>query len=112
MLDKTLAGFPWESLPCLLGRSVSRLPSISFLRDRIDLASSIATADSPCLEIAVDSARAAFVLNPGGDLAATQRTFEPWLSEKAREANWDGIVGRAPQEEEVKAFLASKDLFL
>ncbi|GAA5910865.1 separase [Sporobolomyces salmoneus] len=108
VLDKDLAAFPWESLPCLLGRSVSRLPSLSFLRDRLDLAS----ANNSSHEMTVNAARAAFVLNPGGDLAATQRTFEPWLQKKTNEANWDGVIGRAPLEEEVKSALASKDLFL
>jgi separase len=112
VLDKTLAAFPWESLPCFLGRSVSRLPSLSFLRDRLDLASSLADPASSSLEITVNAARASFVLNPGGDLAATQKTFEPWLQKQVAESNWQGVVGRVPQEEEVKVALASKDLFL
>ncbi|GAA5928121.1 separase [Sporobolomyces koalae] len=111
VLDKTLAAFPWESIPCLFGRSVSRLPSLSFLRDRFDLAlnqaSNAATTVNP--EITLDARRAAVVLNPGGDLAATQQTFEPLLQ---KQASWTGIVGRAPQEEELKVALASKDLFL
>ncbi|GAA6018536.1 hypothetical protein JCM11491_006438 [Sporobolomyces phaffii] len=112
ILDKALAAFPWESIPCLLGRSVSRLPSLSFLRDRLDLASSLATPEDSSLELTVNAARAAYVLNPGGDLVATQKTFEPWLQRQASESNWQGVVGRAPQEEEVKSALASKDLYL
>ncbi|GAA6064363.1 hypothetical protein JCM10212_005877 [Sporobolomyces blumeae] len=112
ILDKALRSFPWESLPCLLGRSVSRLPSLSFLRDRLDLASSLTEGDPTTYEITVDPRRSAFVLNPGGDLKNTQSTFEPWLSERSKNAKWSGIVGRAPQEEEMRSALASKDLFL
>ncbi|GAA5958016.1 hypothetical protein JCM21900_004746 [Sporobolomyces salmonicolor] len=112
ILDKTLQAFPWESLPCLRGRSVSRLPSLSFLRDRLDLAASRSTSEDRPFEIVVNPKSAAFVLNPGGDLRNTQKTFEPWLEQQAREVNWNGIVGRAPGEDEVKAALASKELFL
>ena len=35
ILDKYIQMLPWESLPCLQNQSVSRLPSITFLRDRI-----------------------------------------------------------------------------
>ncbi|CEQ40338.1 SPOSA6832_01949 [Sporobolomyces salmonicolor] len=112
VLDKTLQAFPWESLPCLRGRSVSRLPSLSFLRDRLDLAASRSTSEDRPFEIVLNPKSAAFVLNPGGDLGNTQKTFEPWLEQQAREVNWNGIVGRAPGEDEVKAALASKELFL
>lgn len=111
ILDKTLGSFPWESLPCLRGRSVSRLPSLSFLRDRLDLASSL-SPDSISSEIVVDSNRAAFVLNPGGDLARTQERFEPWLNKQVETSNWSGITGRAPLPEEMKASLSFRELFL
>ncbi|GAA5908652.1 hypothetical protein JCM5296_006001 [Sporobolomyces johnsonii] len=112
ILDKTLQAFPWESLPCLRGRSVSRLPSLSFLRDRLDLAASRSTSEDRPFEIVINPKSAAFVLNPGGDLRSTQNTFEPWLEQQTREVNWSGIVGRAPGEDEVKAALATKELFL
>ncbi|KAJ1659087.1 separin protein [Dispira simplex] len=35
ILDKHLQLLPWESMPCLRQRSVSRLPSLHFLRDRM-----------------------------------------------------------------------------
>ncbi|GAA6027635.1 hypothetical protein JCM8097_007957 [Rhodosporidiobolus ruineniae] len=113
VLDKALVAFPWESLPCLRGRSVSRLPSIAFLRDRLDLASSRSSnSDSSSHDFVVDPGRASFVLNPGGDLKNTQKTFEPWLEERKAEAGWGGVVARAPLEEEMKASLSQKELFL
>uniref|UniRef100_V5ESS4 separase n=1 Tax=Kalmanozyma brasiliensis (strain GHG001) TaxID=1365824 RepID=V5ESS4_KALBG len=38
VLDKDTAIFPWESMPILRNRAVSRIPSMAFLQDRIELA--------------------------------------------------------------------------
>lgn len=110
ILDKRLQPFPWESLPCLRGRSVSRLPSLSFLRDRLDLAAN--RSPTAPHDFVVDYARTAYLINPGGDLKNTQQTFEPWLREQADKHGWSGVIGRTPLEEEVKQSLTSKELFL
>ncbi|GAA6007706.1 hypothetical protein JCM10207_004847 [Rhodosporidiobolus poonsookiae] len=112
ILDKTLQSFPWESLPCLRGRSVSRLPSLAFLRDRLDLAASRSTLPDQPHDLVINPKSAAYVLNPGGDLKNTQKTFEPWLDERKAELNWTGVVSRTPLEEEMKAGLSQKELFL
>ena len=36
VLDKNVQGLPWESIPILRGRSVSRIPSVDFLIDRLE----------------------------------------------------------------------------
>ncbi|BGO99409.1 separin protein [Rhodotorula toruloides] len=110
ILDKRLQAFPWESLPCIRGRSVSRLPSLSFLRDRLDLAAD-RSPETPH-DFVVDHARTSYLINPGGDLKNTQQTFEPWLREQADRHGWTGVVARTPLEEEVKQGLTSKELFL
>ncbi|SGZ17700.1 BQ5605_C020g09137 [Microbotryum silenes-dioicae] len=109
ILDKSVQGFPWESLPCLQGISISRLPSLAFLRDRLELARSRSNDESH--EYIVDPRRTSYVVNPGGDLKNTQARFEPWLEAKAA-AGWKGVVGRAPSEEEMKSSLASQELVL
>ncbi len=38
VLDKDTAPFPWESMPILRNRAVSRIPSMAFLQDRLELA--------------------------------------------------------------------------
>ncbi|SPO26733.1 related to Separin [Ustilago trichophora] len=38
VLDKDTSVFPWESMPILRGRAVSRIPSMAFLQDRIEMA--------------------------------------------------------------------------
>ena len=75
ILDKGLHMFPWESLPCLRGRSVSRLPSLGSLMERT-VNSPIDGASWP----SVNPNRGFFVLNPERDLTHTQLQFENNLS--------------------------------
>lgn len=75
ILDKALHMFPWESLPCMRGRSVSRLPSLDSLVERV-VDSPIEGASWPC----IDPSRGFYVLNPEGDLSHTQSQFESTLS--------------------------------
>ncbi|KAI5475793.1 cysteine-type endopeptidase, separase [Pseudohyphozyma bogoriensis] len=110
LLDKSLQSFPWESLPVLRSRSVSRIPSLAFLRDRIDLAEIVPTSEQG--EILVDSTKTTVVLNPAGDLKNTQTMFEPWLERMKDARGWNGIVGRAPLEEEMRTSLLKKDLVI
>jgi separase len=104
ILDNQLQSFPWESIPCLQGRSTSRIPSLSFLQDRLDLAIEGKS------ELWVNPSRTSYVLNPKGDLKNTQATFEPLL-EGMRDVGWKGVIGRCPSETEMKDAL-SNDLFL
>ena len=75
ILDKAVHMFPWESLPCLRGKSVSRLPSLGSLMERV--------IDSPCdgpSWPSVAANRGFFILNPDGDLMHTQSQFENTFS--------------------------------
>jgi hypothetical protein len=87
ILDKHLQMFPLESMPILRSQSVSRLPCLSFLRDRILYTQAHATKDAfedfgVCssnvwTDFSVSKRSAYYVLNPGGDLKDTQKEFEP-----------------------------------
>lgn len=108
VLDKSLHAFPWESLPCLQGMPVSRMPSLRCLRERImQMRSEDMKGSSPGLH--VDRRKGSYILNPAGDLRSTQKAFEKPLSGLE---NWRGIVQREPEEEEFKRSLESDDLFL
>ncbi|CCO31195.1 separase [Rhizoctonia solani AG-1 IB] len=122
VLDKNAQRIPWESIPVLRGRSVSRIPSISFLVDRIQLArhrqglpfvspdskSEIQQVD----RISVDPKRVRYVLNPKGDLKHTEKQFGPWLKRMKKEAGWSGTIGTVPTEEEMARSLSRSDLFM
>ena len=75
ILDKSLHAIPWESLPCLEGQSVSRVASLGSLRDRI-LAQTAKESAQARDGVHVDRAKGTYVLNPAGDLKATQAVLE------------------------------------
>ncbi|KAJ5518708.1 Peptidase C50 separase [Penicillium expansum] len=103
VLDKALHLFPWESLPCLQGYPVCRVPSLECLRDRV---LQFRKSSSGAI---VDRNSGAFVLNPTGDLRTTQTTFEQDLS---RFKSWTAVVQREPTEDEFRDALENKGLFL
>ncbi|KAJ5775905.1 uncharacterized protein N7511_000916 [Penicillium nucicola] len=103
VLDKALHLFPWESLPCLQGYPVCRVPSLECLRDRI-----LQFRGSSSGAI-MNRKSGAYVLNPTGDLRSTQTTFEQDFS---KFKSWNAIVQREPTEDEFRDSLEKKDLFL
>lgn len=117
VLDKNVQPFPWESTPILRGRSVSRVPSIAFISDRLALARSqrglplepdeaqINKVD----RVDVDPSKGYFVLNPGGDLGRTEERFKGWVNDMKR-VGWDGIIGTPPSEQQFLSALSRKDL--
>ncbi|KAL4787855.1 hypothetical protein BJX76DRAFT_317828 [Aspergillus varians] len=104
VLDKSLHLFPWESLPCLQGLPVCRVPSLECLRDRV-----LQFRSQKKTGLGIDRRNGTYILNPTGDLQTTQGTFETELSNLK---GWSGVVNRQPTEEEFKDGLESKSLFL
>lgn len=103
VLDKALHLFPWESIPCLQGFPVCRVPSLECLRERV--LQFRASASGTIL----NRSSGAYILNPTGDLRGTQETFE---KELASQSSWTGVTKREPSEDEFRTSLESKDLFL
>lgn len=108
ILDKNVHIIPWESLPCLSGHAISRLPSIASLRSI--LTSKKMNTDQVNPGIYVDENKGSWILNPGGDLTSTQGTFEKELL--TLPGNWIGISSRAPSEAEFVKALAETDILL
>ncbi|KAH9222780.1 cell division-associated protein-like protein bimb [Leptodontidium sp. 2 PMI_412] len=108
VLDKALHSFPWESLPCMDGLAVSRLPSLGCLRERILTQQKEVVEDAPEGHY-ISRSNASYILNPGGDLKHTQSVFQKPLQNLNLSS---GITNREPSEEEVKETLQSKDLLL
>ncbi|KZV89225.1 hypothetical protein EXIGLDRAFT_771939 [Exidia glandulosa HHB12029] len=120
VLDKNVQGVPWESIPVLRGRAVSRIPTIAFLMDRLQLSRTL-TASTPSQKVRrpvvtdralVNPAKTTYILNPSGDLKSTEQAFAPWLKEMDKEVGWDGIIGRAPAELEMVNALTKRDLVI
>ncbi|KAK0630655.1 peptidase family C50-domain-containing protein [Bombardia bombarda] len=142
MLDKSLHVFPWESLPCLQGLAVSRMPSLVCLRRLIleqraapvrkttaaavEAASSsgedelsspaTATASTPNPPVRdghhVSLSSGTIILNPSADLRSTQATFEQPLASHLPSASWKQIVAREPTEAEFETALSDADILL
>ncbi|TLD33486.1 hypothetical protein PspLS_00322 [Pyricularia sp. CBS 133598] len=118
VLDKALHVFPWESLPCMEGHAVSRVPSLECLRrlllDRKRPETMTEEHVNPTLSGRhVSRNSGTWILNPGGDLKTTQATFETSLSSSlGKQSNWHGMVGRVPTESEFEDALRSRDVLL
>lgn len=111
ILDKNLHMFPWESLPCLQNRSISRLPSLAALRERILAARppSMTQNAQPGHYIPTESGGTS-ILNPSGDLTHTQKMIKPHLDNML--GSWTHIANRPPTEKEFEDSLGEKDLVL
>ncbi|KAG8165634.1 hypothetical protein KVR01_004186 [Diaporthe batatas] len=115
VLDKALHTFPWESLPCLQGLAVSRVPSLACLRRLIleqKPPSTAAETDGRGHPAGhhVSISSGTYMLNTSGDLKTTQATFEEPLS--ALGDSWKRVVKKAPTEPEFEAALSSSDILL
>jgi separase len=116
VLNRCLQEIPWESLPILRGRSISRIPNVDFLIDRLEFTRRRHKAGSCDPEqydahTRLDSSRTYYILNPSGDLEGTERRFSPWLR-SMQAVGWDGIIGRAPSEQEFSNALLKNELVM
>lgn len=124
ILDKSLHVFPWESLPCLQGLAVSRVPSLDYLRraileakpppsheDDTESESDGSSNTSPSHgghHVSINSGT--YILNPSADLTNTQAMFGRALA--SLPPAWGSIETRAPTESEFQAALTGKDMML
>lgn len=91
---------------------MSRLPSLGCLRDRIlQQREQQEQSDSlPLVEETLQVSRCdgSWLLNPGGDLLATQERLEESLQTLS---GWESIIQREPTEAEMRSCLEDHDLF-
>ncbi|XP_075707951.1 separin [Rhinoderma darwinii] len=106
ILDKHLQKLPWESMPCLLTRSVTRLPSLHFL-----LNYGLLKKHQPqsTLVHGVDPKKTFYVLNPHSNLPGTEERFRDWFK---NEPGWKGVIRSAPKSEALQSALTKQDLYI
>lgn len=124
VLDRHVQAIPWESIPVLRGRSVSRVPGVGFITDRLAMArcqrglpfengevdgdeSGAGGGGDRCVD--VDPSSGYYVLNPSGDLVGTEGRFKEW-AEGMKKVGWDGVIGRPPSEQQLLDALQRRDL--
>ncbi|KAJ9086767.1 separin protein [Entomophthora muscae] len=108
ILDKHTQSFPWECMPMLLGKSVSRLPSLHFLHN-ILVGQKLSSTSLFGNGHVVDEDKAFYVLNPDKDLMTTQKTFQDSL---IKYLPWEGTIGSPPSPEQIEAALTQKDIYM
>jgi separase len=114
ILDKNIQGLPWESIPVLRGESVSRIPDMRFLLDRLNLADCQRNGKSQGPSVGrarVDPRKTFYLLNPGGDLKGTEGRFNDWLKEM-KGVGWKGLTSQVPSEQQFLDALQTQDLVL
>lgn len=114
ILDKNTQGLPWESMPVLRGESISRIPDMRFLLDRLDLADyqRRGKPQGPKTDRSrVDPRKTFYVLNPSGDLTGTEGRFSNWLKDM-KGVGWKGLTSQAPSEQQFLDALQTQDLVL
>ncbi|KAK5723968.1 separin protein [Elasticomyces elasticus] len=111
VLDKRMQAFPWESLPCLEGSSVSRMNSMLGLRERIlSMRQQRAAADRHF----VSRISGTYILNPSKDLTSTQTTLAPSLKSLGTTEGtaWRSVVRQEPEEDEFRTALTESSMLL
>ncbi|KAL7823410.1 peptidase family C50 domain-containing protein [Trichoderma gracile] len=109
VLDKLLHAFPWESLPCMDGLSVSRVPSLACLRQLIEEAGRGPASASQGQGHFVSAKAGTYILNPSSDLTNTQAFFQSaFLSLES----WTGITNKAPKESEFEQALSTSEIMV
>ncbi len=92
---------PWESIPSLRGKSVSRMPSITHLVEYLENFGTL-------LSQGVSADNGYYILNPGGDLVKTESRFKEKFEVMS---GWSGITGKRPSEETILNALSKKELY-
>lgn len=94
---------PWESMNCIRGTSVTRMPSLRCLYDLL-------TQYSGGMKVRKEKEhRISYVVNPGKDLVRTQSIFEPIFT-KLKGAT--GVCGQNPTEEKLVSLILSSDVYV
>lgn len=113
VLDRHVQEIPWESIPILRGRAISRIPSARFLVDRLVTEEAQPNSEEGTeRKKLIHANNTSFILNAAGDLKQTQERFGGWLNDMTRTRGWKGITDRHPTELELGAMLERSELML
>lgn len=93
---------PWESIPSLRKKSVSRMPSLIQLQDYL-------IKYKNYIDSGIDACKGFYVINPGGDLKRTEKTLAPKFKHLD---GWDGVVGEPPEEMQILNCFNEANLFI
>jgi len=92
-------------MKCFVDTDVTRMPSINAVHSALRMNVLFNKKFPSC----VDVNSGAFVLNPDKSLINVQNRLKPYLE---AHKGWNGIVGRSPSSEEMRAAIEDCDIFL
>ncbi|EGZ28335.1 hypothetical protein PHYSODRAFT_471658 [Phytophthora sojae] len=109
ILNHQLQQFPWEGMD-IMGRSsgVTRMPSLDLTMQNARYVMQSRTSSYSSIR----RDRVRFLLNPAGDLKATQNQLGPVLEGGVTTYGWEGIVGEAPDPDKLRNYLLAADLYI
>jgi separase len=98
ILDENLHRFPFEGMPRLMGRTVCRVPCLSFVLTALH--ENQPDRNSQTVRY-VDPSNTNFVLDPENNLLGTRQRLLPVLRDitRSRDWNWGGVIGKIPSPE-------------
>lgn len=96
------AKIPWESIPSLRKQSVTRMPTLQQLEESLKKYKYL-------LDNGISSKKGYYVINPGKDLKRTEENLGPRFTNLE---GWNGIIGRAPDEQEIIEGISKADLYI
>lgn len=140
VLDEELQAIPWEGLPCLRGRAVTRVPAVPFVFSALATrweggvsktatsarggggsSSTTSVTEAPSArepeqtwlpaQDGVRLSRGFYVLDPEANLPHTRKQLWPVFEGLGRRRGWAGVKGKAPSEEAMLRALAEVDIF-
>jgi len=100
VLPPSLSTIPWECMPVFQNALVSRIPSIFTLKALL--------VKHVVMPKPVNARNSYYVLNPTGNLPATQERLQGFVSNM----KWQGVAGEIPKKDEVMKALKSQDMYV
>lgn len=93
---------PWESIPSLRHKSVTRMPTLSQLESYLIKYKNL-------LINGIDACKGYYVINPGGDLKRTESNLSPRFKDLD---GWDGLIGKIPSDCDILKAFDEKNLYI
>lgn len=138
VLDEELQAIPWEGLPCLRGRAVTRVPAVPFVFSALaaqwdggaDSRGARETSDNSSSNSSkapstrdqeqqmwlpsrdgIRLSRGFYVLDPEANLPHTRKQLGPVFEKMERRLGWSGVKGEAPSKGKLAHVLQDVDMF-
>jgi hypothetical protein len=98
LIDKNLHQIPWECLPITAKQSITRMPSMHFLKTLLETS-----------KTKITKCNAYYILDPTCEFEYSRKKYKA-LFEKLN--GWEGVIGKCPDESKFKKALKEFEIYL